>query len=217
MDENRSGTPEYSGRKRRRTPTSAAQKLLILLMLAALAVLVGIIVWVMKYPKTTDVIDLLERRKPPVTLTQAMTEVIETTVTEAEPETTAAATEEETTSAEAVTTAEETAASSPAEGTYRIGFSMEIPQYISGEYVISFTYKDTGETTEIPAVSVPDTTSADVELVYHEASTYVPADVYLKNTANGKQAFAGILNLDFANGLCDQSGINFYSAMDAVQ
>lgn len=214
MDENRSGANDNFGGKRRRTPTSAAQKLLILLMLAALAVLVGIIVWVVKYPTTTDVIDLLNRKTPPVRYTQPITEET-TTVTETETtaaaETTAATTAEETT-AETTTTADV-----PPEGGYKIGFSMDVPQYINGEYIITFTYKDTGQTTETPAFSIPDNPSAEVELVYPEASTYVAADVYLKNTANGKQAFAGILNLDFANGLCDQSGIDFYSAMDAVQ
>ena len=218
MEKNRTDAPEYSGRKRRRTPTSAAQKLLILLMLAALAVLVGIIVWVVRYPKTTDVIDLLNRESPPVRFTQPITTE---TVTETEPETTADVTtsaETGTTSAETETTTEETTTTAPPpDGGYKIGFSIAIPQYISGNYVLTFTYKDTGETTEIPAFSIPDTVSADVELAYPQASTYVAADVYLKNTANGKQAFAGILNLDFANGLCDQSGIELYSAIDAVQ
>ncbi len=216
MDEHRSDTPEYPGVKRRRTPTSAAQKLLILLMLAALAVLIGIIVWVARYPKTTDVIDLLNRHDPPVRFTQPITSV---TVTETAAETTAAETtsaETDTTSAETEKTTEETTAPPP-DGGYKIGFSIAIPQYISGNYILTFTYKDTGETTEIPAFSIPDTVSADVELAYPQASTYVAADVYLKNTANGKQAFAGILNLDFANGLCDQSGIELYSAIDAVQ
>ncbi len=216
MDEHRSDTPEYPGGKHRRTPTSAAQKLLILLMLAALAVLIGIIVWVARYPKTTDVIDLLNRHDPPVRFTQPITSG---TVTETTAETTAAETtsaETNTTSAETEKTTEETTAPPP-DGGYKIGFSIAIPQYISGNYILTFTYKDTGETTEIPAFSIPDTVSADVELAYPQASTYVAADVYLKNTANGKQAFAGILNLDFANGLCDQSGIELYSAIDAVQ
>ncbi|HOC34287.1 MAG TPA: hypothetical protein PLH98_10375 [Ruminococcus flavefaciens] len=216
MDEHRSDAPEYPGEKRRRTPTSAAQKLLILLMLAALAVLIGIIVWVARYPKTTDVIDLLNRHDPPVRFTQPITSG---TVTETTAETTAAETtsaETDTTSAETEKTTEETTAPPP-DGGYKIGFSIAIPQYISGNYILTFTYKDTGETTEIPAFSIPDTVSADVELAYPQASTYVAADVYLKNTANGKQAFAGILNLDFANGLCDQSGIELYSAIDAVQ
>ena len=215
MDEHRSDTPEYPGGKRRRTPTSAAQKLLILLMLAALAVLIGIIVWVARYPKTTDVIDLLNRHDPPVRFTQPITSV---TVTETAADTTAETTsaETDTTSAETEKTTEETTAPPP-DGGYKIGFSIAIPQYISGNYILTFTYKDTGETTEIPAFSIPDTVSADVELAYPQASTYVAADVYLKNTANGKQAFAGILNLDFANGLCDQSGIELYSAIDAVQ
>lgn len=216
MDEHRSDTPEYPGEKRRRTPTSAAQKLLILLMLAALAVLIGIIVWVARYPKTTDVIDLLNRHDPPVRFTQPITSG---TVTETAADTTAAETtsaETDTTSAETEKTTEETTAPPP-DGGYKIGFSIAIPQYISGNYILTFTYKDTGGTTEIPAFSIPDTVSADVELAYPQASTYVAADVYLKNTANGKQAFAGILNLDFANGLCDQSGIELYSAIDAVQ
>ena len=218
MDENRSGTPEYYGGKRRRTPTSAAQKLLILLMLAALAVLIGIIVWVIKYPHTTNVIDLLNKDIPPAVQTQALAAETTVTETQAVTETTIVSeTAEETTAAVTETSAEETTSPLPPDGGYKIGFTMDIPQFISGEYVIAFTFKDTGETTESAAVSVPDTTSADVELSYPEASTYVAADVYLKNTANGKQAFAGILNLDFANGLCDQSGINFYSAMDAVQ
>ena len=216
MDEHRSDTPEYPGGKRRRTPTSAAQKLLILLMLAALAVLIGIIVWVARYPKTTDVIDLLNRHDPPVRFTQPITSG---TVTETAADTTASETtsaETDTTSVETEKTTEETTAPPP-DGGYKIGFSIAIPQYISGNYILTFTYKDTGETTEIPAFSIPDTVSADVELAYPQASTYVAADVYLKNTANGKQAFAGILNLDFANGLCDQSGIELYSAIDAVQ
>lgn len=215
MDENRS-TDNYGGR-RRRTPTSAAQKVLILLMLAALAVLIGIIVWVLKYPRTTDVIDLLNKDIPPAAQTQALTAP---TVTETSTETeavTSAETTETTAAPETEPAAEETTVPPAPEGGFKLEFSMDIPQYISGEYIISFTYKDTGETTETAAISVPDTTTADVVLVYPEASTYVAADVYLKNTANGKQAFAGILNLDFANGLCDQSGINFYSAMDAVQ
>jgi len=217
MDENRSDVPEYSGGKRRRTPTSAAQKVLILLMLAALAVLVGIIVWVARYPQTTDVIDLLNRESPPVRFTQPITtEAVTETSAETTAETTAA--ETETTSAVTETAAEKTTTTAvDHEGEYKIDFTIAVPQYISGNYVLAFTYKDTGETTETEAFSIPDTVSADVELVYPQASTYVAADVYLKNTANGKQAFAGILNLDFANGLCDQSGIELYSAIDAVQ
>ena len=217
MEENRTDLPEYPGRKRRRTPTSAAQKLLILLMLTALAVLVGIIIWVVRYPRTTDVIDLLNKESPPITFTQPMTTE---TVTETTAETTAenASAETESTSDVSETTTEETTTSAqPPDGEYRIDVSIGVPQYISGSYILTFTYKDTGETTESQAFSIPDTVSADVHLVYPQASTYVAADVYLKNTANGKQAFAGILNLDFANGLCDQSGIELYSAIDAVQ
>ena len=54
----------------------------------------------------------------------------------------------------------------------------------------------------------------DMTFTYNEdltAAGTVPADL------NGKKALAGTINLDFANDLCDQSGLDIYTALLEVQ
>ena len=198
-----------NNQKRHRQPTAAAQKLLIIIMLAVLAVLAGIIYHAAKHPHAAEIIDQLDHGVT-TTSTAATTTAAETTSAGTE---TSAVTETTTeTTAEEVTTETTTDA-----GQFNTSFFVEFPESFGGQYSISVVYVNTDETTEVNDIIIPETTSMDIELFYPEASTYVPAEVYLTNNANGKQALAGTINLDFANDLCDQSGLDIYTALLEVQ
>jgi hypothetical protein len=206
MNENNDNRP-----KRRRRPSSAAQKLLIFIMLAALTVLAAIIYHAAKHPRAAEIIDELNRG---VTTTAApVTETVTDTATAVTVTTTAA----EQTSASTSTSEEVTTGTTTAKSGYSTSFYAEFPQSFGGSYTLSVVYRNTEETAVEKEFVIPDTTYMDIELSFGEASTYVPADVYLTNNANGKQALAGTINLDFANDLCDQSGLDIYTALLEVQ
>ena len=197
---------------RRRRSSSAAQKLLIIIMLAALAALGAVIYHAAKHPQAAEIIDQLNRGATTAAVPMQTT-TSETTSTTAE----TTSSSDTTTSAEITTTDEMTTETTAASGKFSTSFSVEFPQSFGGQYSISVVYPGADETTDVSGIIVPETTYLEIDLSYAEASTYVPAEVYLTNDLNGKKALAGTINLDFANDLCDQSGLDIYTALLEVQ
>ena len=207
---NENNTEQLTSSKRRRRRSSAAQKILIIIMLAVLAALGGVIYHAAKHPHAAEIIDQLKKGEATVAMVPATT--TETTSVTTETTTTSGTT----TSAE-TTTDEQTTETTTGSGLYSTSFIVQFPQSFGGQYSISVVYPNTDETTEVNDIIVPETTYMEIELSYPEASIYVPAQVYLTNELNGKQALAGTVNLDFANDLCDQSGLDIYTALLEVQ
>ena len=205
-----------NNQRRHRQPSSAAQKLLIVIMLAVLAVLGGFIYHAAKHPHAAEIIDQLDHGVAETTRTlPAVTET--SAVSASETASASETTTDASTTSSAETTTEDVTETTTESGKFSTSFFVEFPGSFGGQYSISVVYVNTDETTEISNISIPETTSMDIELFFDQPSTYVPAEVYLTNNANGKQALAGTINLDFANDLCDQSGLDIYTALLEVQ